>query len=156
MMSQIHCKQSIRIEKSGWFKHYFPGNLRRNILFKVCNYTSYQNLQKTSLPNPFAREKAGDKAGTVSVSADKAGTMHCMLMDLLHGFEVLSTTEETLFNSRNVSRLVQNIIILLSVNSLPCFIYHIIVLITISKVVFLPGKSGREIYVGIPGNFSIL
>ena len=29
-----------------------------------------------------------------------------MLMDLLHGFEVLSTTEETLFNSRNVSRLV--------------------------------------------------
>ena len=22
--------------------------------------------------------------------------MHCMLMDLLHGFEVLSTTEETL------------------------------------------------------------
>ena len=65
MMSQIHCKQSIRIEKSGWFKHYFPGNLRRNFLFKVCNYTSYQNLQKTSLPNPFAREKAGDKAGTV-------------------------------------------------------------------------------------------
>ena len=34
--------------------------------------------------------------------------MHCMLMDLLHGFEVLSTTEETLFNSRNVSRLAQN------------------------------------------------
>ena len=33
--------------------------------------------------------------------------MHCMLMDLLHGFEVLSTTEETLFNSRNVSRLVE-------------------------------------------------
>ena len=33
--------------------------------------------------------------------------MHCMLMDLLHGFEVLSTTEETLFNSRNVSRLMQ-------------------------------------------------
>ena len=24
--------------------------------------------------------------------------MHCMLMDLLHGFEVLSTTEETFFN----------------------------------------------------------
>ena len=69
MMSQIHCKQSIRIEKSGWLKHYFPGNLRRNILFKVCNYTSYQNLQKTSLPNPFAREKAGDKAGTVSAHA---------------------------------------------------------------------------------------
>ena len=37
--------------------------------------------------------------------------MHCMLMDLLDGFEVLSTTEETLFNSRNVSRLVQNKII---------------------------------------------
>ena len=28
--------------------------------------------------------------------------MHCMLMDLLHGFEVLSTTEETLFNSRYI------------------------------------------------------
>ena len=70
MMSQIHCKQSIRIEKSGWFKHYFPGNLRRNILFKVCNYTSHQNLQKTSLPNPFAREKAGDKAGTVNFSSN--------------------------------------------------------------------------------------
>ena len=69
MMSQIPCKQSIRIEKSGWFKHYFPGKLRRNFLFKVCNYTSYQNLQKTSLPNPFAREKAGDKAGTVSAHA---------------------------------------------------------------------------------------
>ena len=37
--------------------------------------------------------------------------MHCMLMDLLHGFEVLSTTEETLFNSRNVSRLVENNIV---------------------------------------------
>ena len=68
MMSQIHCKQSIRIEKSGWFKHYFPGNLRRNILFKVCNYTSYQNLQKTSLPNPFAREKAGDTSSDVKRS----------------------------------------------------------------------------------------
>ena len=64
-MSQIPCKQSIRIEKSGWFTHYFLGNF----LFKVCNYTSYQNLQKTSLPNPFAREKAGDKAGTVSAHA---------------------------------------------------------------------------------------
>ena len=40
--------------------------------------------------------------------------MHCMLMDLLHGFEVLSTTEETLFNSRNVSRLVQNNLISIS------------------------------------------
>ena len=39
--------------------------------------------------------------------------MHCMLMDLLHGFEVLSTTEETLFNSRNVSRLVQNNLLVL-------------------------------------------
>ena len=69
MMSQIPCKQSIRIEMSGWFKHYFPGNLRRNFLFKVCNYTSYQNLQKNSLPNPFAREKAGHKAGAVSAHA---------------------------------------------------------------------------------------
>ena len=69
MMSQISCKQSIRIERTGWFKHYFPRNLRRNFLFTVCNCTSYQNLQKTSLPNPFAREKAGDKAGTASAHA---------------------------------------------------------------------------------------
>ena len=82
MMSQIHCKQSIRIEKSGWFKHYFPGNLRRNILFKVCNYTSYQNLQKTSLPNPFAREKAGDKAGTVCAHAAQ---MRMPCPPLFHG-----------------------------------------------------------------------
>ena len=34
--------------------------------------------------------------------------MDLKFYDLLHGFEVLSTTEETLFNSRNVSRLVQN------------------------------------------------
>ena len=68
-MSQIPCTQSKRIEMTGWFKHYFPGNLRRNFLFTVCNYTSYQNLQKTSLPNPFAGEKAGDKAGTVSAHA---------------------------------------------------------------------------------------
>ena len=66
MMSQIPCKQSTRVEMTGWFKHYFPGNLRRNFLRTVYNYTSYQNLQKTSLPNPFAREKAGDKVGTVS------------------------------------------------------------------------------------------
>ena len=68
-MSQIPCKQSIRIEMTGWFKHYFPGNLGRNFLFTVCNYTSYLNLQKTSLPNPFAREKAADKAGTVCAHA---------------------------------------------------------------------------------------
>ena len=68
-MSQIPCKQSTRIEMTGWFKHYFPGNLRRNFLVTVCNYTSYQNLRKTSLPNPFARKKAGDKADTVSAHA---------------------------------------------------------------------------------------
>ena len=68
-MSQIPCKQSTRIEMTVWFKHYFPGNLRRNFLFTACNYTSYQSVQKTSLPNPFAREKAEDKAGTVSAHA---------------------------------------------------------------------------------------
>ena len=26
---------------TSWFKHYFPGNLRRNFFFTVCNYTSY-------------------------------------------------------------------------------------------------------------------
>ena len=68
-MSQIPCKQSKRIEMTGWFKHCFPGKLRRNFLFTVYNYTSYQNLQKTSLLNPFVRENAGDKAGTVSAHA---------------------------------------------------------------------------------------
>ena len=48
--------------------------------------------------------------------------MHCMLMDLLHGFEVLSTTEETLFNSRNVSRLVQNKLVVV-VDSLKLVIF---------------------------------
>ena len=70
-MSQIPCKQSKRIEMTGWFKHYFLGNLKKNFLFTVCNYTNYQNLQKTFLPNPFAHEKAGDKAGTVSAHADQ-------------------------------------------------------------------------------------
>ena len=60
-MSQIPCKQSKRIEMTGWFKQYFPGSLRRNYLVTVCNYTSYQNLQTTSLPNPFGREKAGTR-----------------------------------------------------------------------------------------------
>ena len=61
MMSQIPCKQSIRIEKSGWFKHYFPGNLRRNILFQVCNYTSYRNLQKPLCPTRSPVKKRGTR-----------------------------------------------------------------------------------------------
>ena len=70
MMSQIHCKQSIRIEKSGWFKHYFPGNLRRNFFcLRFVTIPVTKTYKKTSLPNPFAREKAGDKAGTVSAHA---------------------------------------------------------------------------------------
>ena len=48
MMSQIPCKQLIRIEKSGWFKHYFPGNLRRNFSLKICNYTSTKTYKKLS------------------------------------------------------------------------------------------------------------
>ena len=44
MMSQIPCKQSIRIEMTGWFKHYFPGNLKRNFLFTVTkNYGTTKN-----------------------------------------------------------------------------------------------------------------
>ena len=34
------CKQSKRIEMTGWFKQYFPGNLRKNFLFTVCNYAN--------------------------------------------------------------------------------------------------------------------
>ena len=41
--------------------------MRRNLLLVVCNCISYQNLQRNSLPNPFAREKAGNEAATVSV-----------------------------------------------------------------------------------------
>ena len=58
-MSQILCKQSTKIEMTGWFKHYFPGNLRRNFLFTVCNYTSYQSLQKNSLPTRSPVKKRG-------------------------------------------------------------------------------------------------
>ena len=61
MMSQIPCKQSIRIEMTGWFKHYFPGDLRRNFLFKVCNYTSYQILQKTLCPTRSPVKKRGTR-----------------------------------------------------------------------------------------------
>ena len=34
----------------------------------------------------------------MEVTFKGARKMHCMLMDLLHGFEVLSTTEETLLH----------------------------------------------------------
>ena len=87
-MSQIPCKQSTRTEMTGWFKHYFPGNLRRNFLFKVCNYTSYQNLQKNSLPNPFAREKAGDKAGTVSAQCRDVQVKQCKKESLQSGMSL--------------------------------------------------------------------
>ena len=30
--------------------------------------------------------------------------MHCMLMDLLHGFEVLSTTEESLYEKTQIGQ----------------------------------------------------
>ena len=71
-MSQIPCKQSTRVEMTGWFKHCFSGNLSRNFLITVCNYTSYQNLQKTSLPNPFAREKnASAAARNASAAANE-------------------------------------------------------------------------------------
>ena len=39
MMSQIHCKQSVRIEKSGWFKHYFPGILVTGIVTNIILVT---------------------------------------------------------------------------------------------------------------------
>ena len=34
-MSQIPCKQSKRIEMTGWFKHCFPSKLCLNIVFPV-------------------------------------------------------------------------------------------------------------------------
>ena len=42
----------------------------RNFLLVICNYISYKNLQKNSLPNPFAREKAEDMSGTMSVHTE--------------------------------------------------------------------------------------
>ena len=59
--------------------------------------------------------------------------MHCMLMDLLHGFEVLSTTEETLFNSRNA--------IVLCTNAFATEAYHFkanVLAVFISRVVTVP------------------
>ena len=60
-MSQIPRKQSTRIEMTGWFKHYFPGNLRRNFLLTVCSYTSYQNLQKNLCPTRSLVKKRGTR-----------------------------------------------------------------------------------------------
>ena len=38
----------------------------KDFLLVLCNYTNYKNPHTPSLPNPF-REKAGDRAGTMSV-----------------------------------------------------------------------------------------
>ena len=37
----------------------------KDFLLLVCNCTSYKNPKTPSSPNPFAREKAGDMAGTM-------------------------------------------------------------------------------------------
>ena len=65
--------------------------------------------------------------------------MHCMLMDLLHGFEVLSTTEETLFNSRNVSRLVQNNCRTYIVQSMIHIVFFLVFLSGLSHAVVVLG-----------------
>ena len=61
MMSQIPCKQSTRIEMISGFKQYFPGNLKSNFLIGVCNYTSYQNLQKPLCPTRSPVKKRGTR-----------------------------------------------------------------------------------------------
>ena len=61
MMSQIPCKQSIRIEKSGWFKHYFPGNLRRNFLFKVVTIPVTKTYKKPLCPTRSPVKKWGTR-----------------------------------------------------------------------------------------------
>ena len=52
----------------GWLT-FTQGNMyaREGFLLLVCNYmyTSYKNPQKLSLPNPFAREKVEDMAGSM-------------------------------------------------------------------------------------------
>ena len=60
-MSQIPSKQSKRVEMTGWFKHYFPDNLRRNFLLTVGNYNSYQNLQKPLCPTRLPVKKRGTR-----------------------------------------------------------------------------------------------
>ena len=47
--------------------------------------------------------------------------MHCMLMDLLHRFEVLSTTEETLFNFLLChNRLICNFVVMAFILAISC------------------------------------
>ena len=59
-MSQIPCKQSIRIEMTGWFKHnYFPDNLRRNFLFTVCEKAGDNSA--CLVPRFFTSERVGQR-----------------------------------------------------------------------------------------------
>ena len=60
MMSQIPCKQSIRIEMTGWFKHYFPGNLRRNFLFTVTTPVT-KTFKKPLCPTRSPVKKRGTR-----------------------------------------------------------------------------------------------
>ena len=61
MMSQIHCKQSIRIEKSGWLKHYFPGNLRRNICLRFVTIPVTKTYKKPLCPTRSPVKKRGTR-----------------------------------------------------------------------------------------------
>ena len=68
-------------------------------------------LQKCNLKPKLNCENKDDKKLKVFCTRrdtfrllNKVSRMHCMLMDLLHGFEVLSTTEETLIKLKVVLR----------------------------------------------------
>ena len=60
-MSQIPCKQSTRIEMTGWFKHCFPANLRRNFLFTVVTIP----VTKTCKCSTLSRTSRGLDLGCV-------------------------------------------------------------------------------------------
>ena len=62
MISQIPCKQSIRIEKSGWFKHYFPGatQLRTNVATVASRWRHCDDLADPAIePHTFRIDRAG-------------------------------------------------------------------------------------------------
>ena len=58
-MSQIPCKQSTRIEMTGRFKHYFPGNLRRNFCLRFVTIPVTKACKKPLYPTRSPVKKRG-------------------------------------------------------------------------------------------------
>ena len=77
-MSQIPCKQSTRMKMTGWFKHYFPGNLRRNFCLRFVTIPVTKACKKPLCPTRSPVKKRGQRRhcvcacspeNTVNVSA---------------------------------------------------------------------------------------